>query len=115
MINYGASSKLKFLAKLVGSGQSGQQTQAASTQRDAKESLVDAEDDDNSPRGRDSPRGADQLRGPGACLQASSIFSAIEGKRITNSKREIPVEQVQHIVNWLSKKTQVYQMQYQQI
>ena len=114
MLKYGPSSEFHFMAKLIVGGQGGQQAQVAYPHRDVRESLADVEDDDHGVALRqDSPRGIDELRGPGACLQANSIFSSLEGKRVTSFKNQIPVEQVRNLVNWLSKRAPVHEIHYQ--
>ena len=39
-----------------------------------------------------------------------SVFSSVEGQRITNFKDKIPLEKVSNVVDWLSKRYSLYQV-----
>ena len=42
-----------------------------------------------------------------------SVYTGLDGKRVTNFKDSIPLEDIVSVVDWLSKKAPVYQVQYQ--
>lgn len=94
MCDGGVSSELNFKAKLL-VGIKGSQTEYSQFDPVDNEGAV-GEEDAKSP---------DNLRAAGPVMQASSVFHSVDGKRVTNFKNQIPVENVKDLVNWLCKKT----------
>jgi hypothetical protein len=79
--------------------------------REAKELIADPEEDEQVQG--DQETSLEQRRGSAPNLNSCGIFSSVDGKRITNLRNQIPVEQVRNVVDWLSKKAPAHKVQYQ--